>query len=97
MESTRIEYIKENIYIPPQVQPERPAIPARHPSLILNDKISDASVTFQCGCKGGKCIKETADWLYGPNGEINNPHDDCTKTEAYHFKNLMHDSVGRQL
>ncbi|KAG0687733.1 protein transport protein S31 [Pichia californica] len=80
-----------------KIMPERPSIPERHPSLILNDKISDAGMTFKCGCKGGKCIKETANWLYGPNGEINNPQEDCTKTEAYHFKNLIHDSVGRQL
>lgn len=97
MESTRIEYIKENIYIPPTTIVERPAIPERHPSLILNDKISDASITFKCGCKGGKCIKETANWLYGPNGEINNPHEDSTNSESYQFKNLIHDSIGRQL
>lgn len=90
MESTRIDYIKKNIYIPEQAPLKRPTVPDRHPSLILSDKISDSAMT----CKH---IKENANWLYGPNGEINNPNADCTKTEAYHFHNLIHDSVGRQL
>lgn len=97
MESTKIAYIKENIYIPPQPVLKRPSLPERHPSLILNDRSSDTSLTFKCGCKGDKCIKEKAHWLYGPDGEVNNPYTDCTSTESYHFSSLIHDSVGRQL
>lgn len=97
MESTKIAYIKENIYIPAQPIPERPAIPARHPSLILNDKQEFMGQTSTCGCTGGKCIKDNACWIYGPNGEVTNPRADCTSTEAYHFKTLTHNSSGRQL
>lgn len=96
MEAARLEYIKSNIYIPPTAIPERPAIPQRHPSLILSDSASADGKAFACGCKG-KCIKETANWLYGPNGEVNNPAADTTTTEGYHFKILSHESIGRQL
>lgn len=97
MESERIAYIKQNIYIPSEPIPKRPAIPARHPSLILNDKEEIVGQRSECGCTGGKCIKENACWIYGPNGEVSNPNTDCTSTEAYHFKTLSHDSIGRQL
>lgn len=97
MEITRLEYLKANIYIPPSPKMDTPKIPKQHPSLIIADQLVDAGKTFKCGCKGDKCIKETANWLYGPNGEVNNPCRDCTSTEAYHFKNLIHDSDGRQL
>jgi hypothetical protein len=96
MEVSKIEYIKENIYIAPQVQPVRPALPTRHPSLILNDKQYESGTTFQCGCSGGICIKEGAHWI-GPNGEVNATSSDSTATEVHHFKTLIHDSVGRQL
>ena len=54
MESERIAYIKQNIYIPSDPIPKRPVIPARHPSLILNDKEEIVGKRSECGCTGGK-------------------------------------------
>lgn len=77
---------------------QRPTLPERHPSLILHDQLADSGVVSQCGCKGGRCIKESASWIYKENGELKETaREDCVATEGYHFKNLIHDSVGRQL
>lgn len=75
---------------------ERPKIPSRHPSLIMDDRVA-GTPTSPCGCKGTKCIKDSYFWLYAPDGEVKNPRSDCHTTEGYHFKTLSHESVGRQL
>ncbi|ODV85582.1 hypothetical protein CANARDRAFT_189592, partial [[Candida] arabinofermentans NRRL YB-2248] len=63
MEATKISYIKENIYIPPLISSVNAKIPAHHPSLILSDHLIDVSHSAKCGCKGDKCITESASWL----------------------------------
>ncbi|KAG7880197.1 hypothetical protein KL925_003851 [Ogataea polymorpha] len=99
MEATKIRYIKDNIYIPPEESKAPPRIPPSHPSLILADHVSDLTRSSKCGCQGKVCIAKTASWIYTPEGEIKDVGRtrDVACTESTLFKNLIHDSNGRQL
>lgn len=97
MEAATIKQIKESLYIPCPKITKTPSLPDKHPSLILQNNISDSEKTVNCGCKGEKCLKDTAHWIYKPNGEVFTPDKDFTSTESFHFAGLIHESHGRQL
>jgi len=98
MEAREIDYIKSNIYIPPLPKQEVPRLPVSHPSLIIPDQTADLSKRASCGCcKGDRCIKESASWLYGPNGEVRTVHRGENSSQETLFYNLSNESTGRQL
>ncbi|ODV58213.1 uncharacterized protein ASCRUDRAFT_78122 [Ascoidea rubescens DSM 1968] len=69
MESSRIQQIKNEIYIPKQPLIPIPSITSHHPTLIMQDKLTDTTHHSSCGCCGPDCITKKA-WFYGPNGEV---------------------------
>ncbi|VEU24081.1 DEKNAAC105268 [Brettanomyces naardenensis] len=98
MEASRISYIKSNIYIPPRAKEDQPKLPASHPSLIIPDHMVDLNKSASCGCcKGDRCIRESASWLYGPNGEVREVRPDNNGSQETFFYNLTNESTGRQL
>ncbi|VUG18840.1 DEBR0S4_03708g1_1 [Brettanomyces bruxellensis] len=98
MEAREIDYIKSNIYIPPLPEKEVPKLPTSHPSLIIPDRTIDLNKRASCGCcKGDRCIKESASWLYRPNGEVRTIHLGENGSQEALFYNLSNESTGRQL
>jgi len=81
MDSTRLHSIMDNIYIPKGSKPSGNDIPSHHPSLIMQDSMTDTTHHLQCGCNGGACIEEKA-WWYK-----NNSNGNSNSNNHYHFNN----------
>ncbi|ODV88482.1 hypothetical protein CANCADRAFT_29589 [Tortispora caseinolytica NRRL Y-17796] len=62
MDSTTINRVMNEIYIPPSKSNRVPSLPGHHPSLVLPDRTADSTHRKECGCSGGSCIKEHFSW-----------------------------------
>ncbi|CUM47620.1 uncharacterized protein AC631_03173 [Debaryomyces fabryi] len=60
MESTRLENLIENTFIPPNKPKSEAKIPNYHPCLIVQDSQTDVNKLKPCGCYDNFCIKNAS-------------------------------------
>ena len=63
MDSSRLNNMVENIYIPNVSTKKTVQIPSHHPTLIMQDYQTDTTHHLSCGCNNGACIEERAWWF----------------------------------
>lgn len=62
MDSASINQVFNELYIPGSPKDEPKKVPAVAPSLIMQDKTTDATHHLSCGCLGAACIHQNAWW-----------------------------------
>lgn len=71
MDSSRINEVFEELYIPNSEHAGQKKVPPVVPSLIMQDRSSDATHHLKCGCCPDACIHEKAWW--GPASREQRP------------------------
>ena len=64
MDSASINQVFNELYIPNLQKNQPQAVPAHVPSLIMQDKTTDATHHLSCGCLDDACIHKNAWWSY---------------------------------
>lgn len=63
MDSSSLNNMRQNIYIPSTGAKKADCIPLHHPTLIMQDYQTDTTHNLSCGCHNGACIEERAWWF----------------------------------
>lgn len=63
MDSTRLNTLLSEIYIPPRPKKTAPSVPNYHPCLIVQDSQTDTTKVKPCGCPDAYCVKNAPSWI----------------------------------
>lgn len=63
MDTSRLNQLLSNIYIPPAASCAKKEVPNYHPCLIVQDSQTDVNKVKPCGCADQYCVKNAPSWI----------------------------------